>query len=101
MCHLTTGGRPRATRETPIKFRAAPANRPEHRINRSRSNERRTNSSENADRNLVFEALEEARWNKSEAARLLRCSRMTIHRKVVYYDLRRPDIASPEQNYGE
>jgi len=101
MCHLATGGCAKATRETPIKFRAAPASKPEHRTNRSRSNERRTNYSENAERNLVFEALEEAKWNKSKAARLLRCSRMTIHRKVVYYDLRRPDIVSPEQNYGE
>ncbi len=32
-------------------------------------------------------ALEKTKWNKSRAAELLRCSRMTVHRKVVRYAL--------------
>jgi transcriptional regulator with PAS, ATPase and Fis domain len=43
-------------------------------------------------------ALEETRWNKSKTAKLLRCSRMTIHRKVVQFELRptEPDSTCEE-----
>jgi transcriptional regulator with GAF, ATPase, and Fis domain len=31
--------------------------------------------------------LEETRWNKSKTAKILQCSRMTVHRKVVEFEL--------------
>lgn len=40
-----------------------------------------------ADRRRVLEALFAAKWNKSKAATLLRCSRMTLYRKMSKYSV--------------
>jgi transcriptional regulator with PAS, ATPase and Fis domain len=43
----------------------------------------------------LLQALQATHWNKSKAAEVLGCSRMTIYRKIAKYDLR------PESTVGE
>ncbi len=40
-----------------------------------------------AERRRLLDALLEAKWNKSKAATLLRCSRMTLYRKMAKYSV--------------
>jgi two-component system response regulator HydG len=47
----------------------------------------RTGSS--AERERLLAALQESRWNKAEAAKQLRCSRMTLYRKLAKYQITR------------
>ena len=44
-------------------------------------------SLEEAERRRLMEALLTAQWNKSKAATLLQCSRMTLYRKMVKYSV--------------
>jgi two-component system response regulator HydG len=55
------------------------------------------NWSEDSAVDQLRKALEETRWNKSKAAKMLRCSRMTLYRKVVQYELH-PLSRSPSIN---
>ena len=44
------------------------------------------------ERQRLIDALFVTRWNVSEAAQRLNCSRMTLYRKLTRYQLRRPDV---------
>jgi two-component system response regulator HydG len=44
------------------------------------------------ERQRLIEALFLTRWNVSEAAQRLNCSRMTLYRKLTRYQLRRPEV---------
>ncbi len=45
------------------------------------------------ERSRVLDALTSANWNKTEAARLLSCSRMTLYRKISHYRIVRAGVA--------
>ena len=49
-----------------------------------------------ADRRRVLEALLAAKWNKSKAATLLKCSRMTLYRKMSKYS-----VVSSDEHGGQ
>jgi DNA-binding NtrC family response regulator len=40
---------------------------------------------ETSERSRILDALTSVEWNKSEAARILHCSRMTLYRKMTRY----------------
>ena len=47
----------------------------------------------------VLEALQATRWNKSKAAEILRCSRMTVYRRIAKYRLQQDEpIAEPQSS---
>ena len=52
----------------------------------------KVNSSETSELEHIRKTLEETHWNKSEAAKLLRCARMTLYRKGVQYQLHSPAV---------
>jgi len=93
-CSLTTYRHVRSTTETPIKFQVAPSSRDEHRVTRTSYRYPTVRSSASSELEHIRKALEKTHWNKSEAAKLLRCSRMTLYRKVVRYELH-PPIVDP------
>lgn len=41
----------------------------------------------NYEKELILQALSESNWNKSETARKLNCSRMTLYRKIAKYNI--------------
>jgi DNA-binding NtrC family response regulator len=55
-----------------------------------------------SDREKIVAALQSTGWNRSEAAQLLGCSRMTLYRKMVRYALFdiESDVASCNENTG-
>ncbi|HEY7304148.1 MAG TPA: sigma 54-interacting transcriptional regulator [Bryobacteraceae bacterium] len=80
----------RSTTETPIRFQAAPKFQSERRVAHTSYKYPTIHSSETSELEQIRKALEKTRWNKSEAAKILQCSRMTLYRKVVRYELRPP-----------
>jgi transcriptional regulator with PAS, ATPase and Fis domain len=80
----------RSTAELPTYFDAAPKSRLPHTVSRTSYRYSKVNSSEVSEPEHIRKTLEETHWNKSEAAKLLRCSRMTLYRKVVQYQLHSP-----------
>ncbi|HYI12142.1 MAG TPA: sigma-54 dependent transcriptional regulator [Thermoanaerobaculia bacterium] len=48
-----------------------------------------------SEREQIVGALRASEWNRNDAARLLGCSRMTLYRKMVKYDLFTSDSAMP------
>jgi transcriptional regulator with PAS, ATPase and Fis domain len=83
---------------TPHSLRVTRTVAPRYRTNHSSYDRTTIDWSEVSAVEQLRNALEETRWNKSKAAKLLRCSRMTIHRKVVQFELRpiRPDSSCEE-----
>ncbi len=75
------------TPEVPTTFRIAPKTQPEYRKTHTSYRRHKVQSSERSEAEELRSALEQTKWNKSKAAKLLRCSRMTIYRKIVQYDL--------------
>jgi transcriptional regulator with GAF, ATPase, and Fis domain len=95
-CDSGTYRHVRSTTETPIRFQAAPKIQPERRVTHTGYRDPTVHSSEASEPERIRKALEETRWNKSEAAKILRCSRMTLYRKVVRYELRPPANTTPD-----
>jgi transcriptional regulator with GAF, ATPase, and Fis domain len=91
--HLSRRSSVIPTYDMPKMSHTRPIPQPEHRISRSRYYYPKFNSSEYSERELLLRTLEEVKWNKSRAAKLLRCSRMTIHRKLAHYNLRKQAFA--------
>lgn len=85
-----------STTQVPIHFQAAPQGQP-HSVSRTSYRYSKVNSSETSELEQIRKTLEETHWNKSEAAKLLRCSRMTLHRKVVQYQLHSPASSAPRK----
>lgn len=77
----------------PTSFQTAPKQRLPHFVSHTKCRYSKVSSSARSEPERFRDALEETRWNKSEAAKLLRCSRMTVYRKVVQYDLRPTEAA--------
>ena len=48
----------------------------------------------------VLEALQATRWNKSKAAEILRCSRMTVYRRIAKYRLQQEGALAESQADG-
>lgn len=95
-CGLATYRQVRSTTGTPITFQAAPSSRDEHRVTRTSYRYPTVRSSASSELEHIRRALEKTHWNKSEAAKLLQCSRMTLYRKVVRYELHPPNTAPVE-----
>lgn len=72
----------------PTSFQTAPKQQLSYFVSHTRYRYSKISSATRSEPERFKDALEETRWNKSEAAKLLRCSRMTVYRKVVQYDLR-------------
>jgi transcriptional regulator with GAF, ATPase, and Fis domain len=89
-CSSVTYRHVRSTTEIPITFQVAPSSRDEHRVTRTSYKYPTVRSSASSESEEIRKALEKTHWNKSEAAKLLQCSRMTLYRKVVRYELRPP-----------
>jgi transcriptional regulator with GAF, ATPase, and Fis domain len=90
----------RSTAEMPIRFQAAPKFQPERRVAHTSYRYPTIHSSETSEPEQIRKALEETRWNKSEAAKILHCSRMTLYRKVVRYELSPPANMPPAREPG-
>jgi two-component system, NtrC family, response regulator HydG len=100
MCHLTDSWRVGRVLQTTASFRTSSKSQPE--LRKSHTGYRRHNIavSQSSEMEQVRKALEETKWNKSRAAKLLHCSRMTIYRKVVEYELCPSASASPEKAWA-
>jgi transcriptional regulator with GAF, ATPase, and Fis domain len=72
---------------TSSSFRATANDRLRHHTSNTGYESSPINWSEVSAVDQLRKALEETRWNKSKAAKMLRCSRMTLYRKVVQYEL--------------
>ncbi len=53
-------------------------------------------SLEAAEREFIFRALQESRWQRTRAAALLGITRATLHAKIKRYDIKIPDAAGDE-----
>jgi transcriptional regulator with PAS, ATPase and Fis domain len=89
MSHVTTCWKTSGATESPPTFHVSPASHAPYRTSRSEFRQHSVRSSHISEPELLRKTLEETKWNKTKAAKLLRCSRMTIHRKVVQYQLMR------------
>lgn len=100
MCHLAKSWRVGRVLQTPTSFRTSAKSQPEYR--KSHTSYRRHNIavSQSSEMEQVRKALEETKWNKSRAAKLLHCSRITIYRKIVEYELCPSANASSEKEWA-
>jgi two-component system, NtrC family, response regulator HydG len=97
MCHLADFWGIGSTAEGPTTFRTAPKSQPGYRTSHTSFRRHEIQSSEGLEVERVRKALEETKWNKSKAAKMLHCSRMTIYRKIVQYELYSPARAPSEK----
>ncbi len=73
---------------------------PHDRVARTQHRPLQMESSDTSELERLRGALEQTKWNKSKAAELLSCSRMTIHRKIVQYELSPPRGGPTEEAIG-
>ena len=92
MCHVAHSWAVGTTAPVPTVFRTAPKTPPEYRKSQTSYRRHKVQSSEYSEAEALRKALEQTKWNKSRAAKMLQCSRMTIYRKIVQYDLDSPAI---------
>ena len=77
----------RSSTLTPTSFQVAPKQQSRYHVSHTSYRYSKVNSSDRSEPEQFREALDGTHWNKSEAAKLLRCSRMTVYRKIVQYAL--------------
>lgn len=87
IAHMYELARCQSSMGAPVHFQIAPKRPPPHSVSRTSYRYSKVNSSETSELEHIRKTLEETHWNKSEAAKLLRCSRMTLYRKGVQYQL--------------
>jgi two-component system nitrogen regulation response regulator NtrX len=88
ICHLANRSHENCSTRTSSDLRADPNEQSRYRTSHTGYDRTTINWSEVSAVEQLRKALEETRWNKSKAAKILRCSRMTIHRKVIQFELR-------------
>lgn len=87
MCHFATCWHVGSGNESPTSFQAGPKGPAQYRTNQTKFSSYRLGLTEASESELVRKTLEQTKWNKSKAAEILQCSRMTIHRKIAQYHL--------------
>jgi two-component system, NtrC family, response regulator AtoC len=87
MFHLGECGYRSSSTRISSSFRADPNGRPRYRTNHTGYDRTTINWSDVSAVEQLRKTLEETRWNKSKTAKILQCSRMTVHRKVAEFEL--------------
>ena len=93
ICHSGTRWRTAAPPAQPTELARHTKGPQQHQVATAPYRAPKMSSSAGLEADRVRAALEQTKWNKSKAAELLRCSRMTVHRKVMQYELCPAELA--------
>jgi transcriptional regulator with PAS, ATPase and Fis domain len=90
MCHFAPDWNVGCRPESLTRLEVGPKNQAPYRTSHTEHRRYNLRSSNGPEQELIRKTLEQTKWNKSRAAKMLQCSRMTIYRKVIQYGLQPP-----------